>query len=172
VVDYEVLTNSRFYLEIKLEGSDEKIDAYFMECRGFKRTQEIIEIAEVTDQRWAEKGQSQQKGKVGRVVRTKIPGNPKSDNITLKLGMTVSDTMWRWFQAVEQGDWANQFRTGDITLYAQGGNPQARFRFLGAWPVSYKIGDLNAGGSDFQIEELELSVDEFLRVQTDGGDTA
>jgi len=169
VADYEVLTNSRFYLEVKLEGSDEKIDAYFMECRGFKRTQEVIEIAEVTEQRWAEQGESP---KQGRVVRTKIPGNSKSDNITLKLGMTISDTMWRWFQAVEQGDWANQFRNGDITIYAQGGDPQARFRFLGAWPVSYKVGDLNAGGNDFQIEELELSVDEFLRVQIGGGDTA
>lgn len=169
MADYEVLTNSRFYLEIKLEGSDETIDGYFMDCQGFKRTQEIIEIAEVTDQRWAEKGESPKKG---RVVRTKIPGNAKSDNLTLKLGMTISDTMWRWFHAVERGDWANQFRNGDITIYSQGGDMQARFRFAGAWPVSYKVGDLTASGSDFQIEELELSVDEFMRVQPDGTEYA
>lgn len=165
MTDYEVLTNSRFYVELKLRDSEDGIDAYFMECQGFQRTQEVIEIAEVTAQK--RDGNTYEKG---RVARVKIPGNVKSSNITLKFGTTVSATLWKWFQAIEQGHWATQFRDGDISIYNQKGDVQARFRFLGAWPVSYKIGDLKADGSDFQIEELELAVDEFLRVQTGGNE--
>ena len=34
---FELLTTARFYLELKLDGSQEPIDGYFMECQGFKR---------------------------------------------------------------------------------------------------------------------------------------
>lgn len=163
MADYEVLTNARFYLELKLQGSNDMIDGYFMECQGFKRSQAMIEHCEVASQKWGSAPAQR-----GRVIRTKLPGNCKSDNITLRLGMTLSPTMWRWFQDVEQGNWAKQCRDGDLTLYDQSGEVQARFRFLGAWPVSYKIGDVKADAHDFQIEELELAVDEFLRVQPGG----
>lgn len=165
MTDFEVLTSSRFYLEIKLQDSNDLIDGYFMECKGFKRTQTAIEIAEVTAQRWGSAP-----ARRGRVMRTKLPGNVKSENLTLRYGMTISPTMWKWFQAVEQGQWAKQVRNGDLTIYNQGGDIQARFRFLGAWPVSYRIGDVEASSSEFQIEELELAIDEFLRVQPDGNE--
>ena len=161
--DYEVLTNARFYLELKLQGSNEMIDGYFMECRGFRRSQELIEHCEVAAQKWGSKPAQR-----GRVIRTKLPGNSRSDNITLRLGMTISPTMWRWFQTVEQGNWSKQLRDGDLTVYNQAGEVAARFRFLGAWPISYKIADVKADASDFQIEELELAVDELMRVQSSG----
>jgi phage tail-like protein len=159
VPSYEVLTTSKYYLEISLDGSKEVIDGYFMECSGFKRTQEVIELAEVTSQKW---GRS---ATVGRVARTKIPGNVKSDHITLRFGMTISDTFWKWFKAVEEGEWSKQFRDGDITIYNQKAEINARFRFLGAWPISYKISDVKAGDNNFQVEELQLAVHEFFRVQ-------
>ena len=160
---YEVLTKARFYLELKLQGSNDMIDGYFMECKSFKRSQELIEHCEVAAQKWGSAPAQR-----GRVIRTKMPGNSKSDNIILHSGMTISPTMWRWFQDVEQGNWAKQCRDGDLTLYDQAGEVQSRFRFLGAWPVSYKIADVNADSSDFQIEEVELAVDEFMRVQPGG----
>ncbi len=48
----EILTNSRFYVELKLDGSQDPVDAYFMDCKGFKRTQDVVEVCEVTPQRW------------------------------------------------------------------------------------------------------------------------
>ncbi len=156
----EVLTSSKFYLEIKVDGSDDRIDAYFMEAQGFERSQDVIELCEVTPQKWGKNGSA-----VGRVVRTKIPGNSKSSNLTLRRGMTSSKVIWEWFQAVEQGNWAKQRRNGDLTFYDQGGREQARFRFMGAWPIKYKIGDPSAGKSEFEIEEMELAVDEFSRIK-------
>lgn len=162
----EILTTTRFYLELKLEKSDDRIDGYFMECQGFKRSQDVVEFCEVVKEPAGDKSV-----KAGRVVRRKIPGNSKSDNIILKRGMTLSDTFWKWFKSVEEGHWIEQFRDGDLTLYNQGGDICARFRFLGAWPVSYKISDVKSDSNDFQVEEIELAVDEFFRVSPGGGNT-
>lgn len=155
----EVLTTSKFYVEITLQGSLEQIDGYFMECSGLSRSQEVIEIVEVTPQVWGKNGSSK-----GRVVRTKLPGNVKNDNIVLKQGLTISMTMWTWLKSVEDGNWTQQLRDGDITIYDQASIERARFRFNGAWPVRYKVSDFKADSSEFAIAEVELSVKDFLRI--------
>jgi phage tail-like protein len=152
----EILTNSRFYIELKLDGSQNPVDAYFMECKGFKRTQDVVEVCEVTPQRWG-------KAKLGQVVRTKIPGNVKTNNISLRRGMTKSTALWKWFEAVQEGNWAKQLRDGSLTIYDQAGNEQAIFQFRGAWPVSYIASDLSSSGGELEIEEMEIAVEMFTR---------
>jgi phage tail-like protein len=153
----EILTNSRFYVELKLDGSEEPIDGYFMECQGFTVTQDAIEISEVTPQQWG-------KATAGLIVRTKIPGNKKINNITLKRGLSISKTMWSWFQSVQEGNWSKQRRDGSLVVYDQSASEVVRFNFLRSWPTSYKIADLQASGSEFEIEELELVIEELIRV--------
>ncbi|MFB2891758.1 phage tail protein [Aerosakkonemataceae cyanobacterium BLCC-F50] len=154
----EILTNSRFYIELKLNGSQEPVDAYFMECKGFKHSQDVIEVCEVTPQKWG-------KASSGYVVRTKVPGNMKVNNITLRRGMTSSTTLWKWFEAVQEGNWAQQRKDGLLTIYDQGANPQAIFQFQGAWPVSYIVSDLSSSGTDLEIEEMEIAIEKFTRQQ-------
>ncbi len=156
---YEYLTTSRYYLELLIDGSNYFVDGYFMECQGFKRSLDVIEICEVTPQKWGSANSP-----TGRVVRTKIPGNSKSENITLKQGMSISTTMWDWLNDVEAGNWSTQRYDADLIVYNQGGWENCRFRLQGAWPVSYKISDPSAGGTDFQVEEVELACDDFTRV--------
>jgi phage tail-like protein len=79
--------------------------------------------------------------------------------------MTISMTVWKWFEAVEAGKWSEQRKNGDLVIYNQGAEEQARFRFQGAWPTTYKIADVKAGNNEFEVEEVELAVDEFLRVK-------
>jgi phage tail-like protein len=157
--DYEVLSSSRFYLELRMDGSDDRVDGYFMECSGFQRKQDVVEFSHVTPQKWGKDSTA-----AGRVVRTKIPGNSSCNNLVLKRGMTLSTAMWDWFRSVERGNWGTQRRDGDLVIYDQGAIEQARFRFLRAFPVQYKISDVRAGNSEFEIEEIELAVDEFTRV--------
>lgn len=154
----ELLINSRFYIELKLDGSQEPVDAYFMECKGFKHSQEVIEVCEVTAQQWG-------KAKRGYIVRTKVPGNVKTNNITLRRGMTQSNTLWKWFEEVQKGNWDQQRRDGSITIYDQAASPQARFQFQGAWPVSYIVSDLSSSGTDLEIEEMEIAIEKFTRQQ-------
>ncbi|MDY6785663.1 MAG: phage tail protein [Cyanobacteriota bacterium] len=152
----ERLTASRFYVELKLDGSQDNVDATFLECQGIERSQEAIEICEVTPQKWG-------KANSGQVVRTKVPGNVKTNNITLRRGMTNSKTLWDWFKAVEEGNWAKQFREGSLTIYDQAGKEQAILEFQGAWPTRYKASDFNAGSGEMEIEELEIVVDMLTR---------
>lgn len=154
----ELLTNSRFYLELSLDGSDEAIDAIFKECKGFKATQDIIEACEVTTQQWG-------KASRGRVVRTKVPGNVKYTNLTLRRGLTSSKTVWNWFQAVESGEWGQQRRNGSLNIFDQAGMLQARFEFSQAWPASYSIADVSVEGAEIEIEEMEIAVEELRRVR-------
>lgn len=153
----EILTVARFYVELRLNGSVEPVDAYFMECKGFKYTQSVIELAEVFPQKgnWATRGQ---------VVRTKMPGNEKVNNITLRRGLSASITLWNWIEAVQSGNWATQSYDGSLVIYRQNGAEGARFNFKRAWPVSYSIADSVVSSSELAFEELELAVDSFWRV--------
>jgi phage tail-like protein len=154
----ELLAANRFYLELKLDGGDALADATFLECQGFKRSQESVEISEVTPAKWGQ-------ASVGRSVRTKIPGGAKTENIILRRGMTRSMTFWKWFEAVESGQWAQQLRNGALVIYDQGGQEQARFDFQNAWPLRYTAADVSAQSTDIEIEELEIAVDSFIRVK-------
>ena len=154
----EILTAHSFYLELKLDKSQDQVDGTFLECQGFKRTQDAIEVCEVTPQKWGA-------AKNGRVIRTKVPGNVKSGNLTLRRGMTSSIALWNWFQEVQEGKWANQRKNASLTIYNQAGEEQARFELAGAWPTSYKLADVNARSADIEIEEVEVAFEEFKRTK-------
>jgi phage tail-like protein len=153
----ELLTNSRFYLELSLDGSKDAFDGIFKECKGFKTTQDVVEACEVTPQKW---GQASR----GAVVRTKIPGNVKYTNIILSRGLSASKTLWKWFEAVEEGGWGKQRRDGSLNIYDQSGTLQARYEFSRAWPASYRVADFNAEGAELEIEEIEIAVEALKRV--------
>ena len=157
MAEFEILTANRFYVKLELANSIDKVDGIFLECQGLKRTQDAIEICEVTSDKWG-------KSKQGLVVRTKIPGNVKSGNMTLKRGMTCSKTLWNWFQAVQDGKWSTHRRDASISIYDQAADIQARFELGGAWPTSYKVADLNARATTIEIEEIEIAFETFKRV--------
>jgi phage tail-like protein len=73
--------------------------------------------------------------------------------------------LWKWFEAVQEGNWAKQRRDGSLTIYDQSNNSQAIFQFQGAWPISYIVSDLSSAGGDSEIEEMEIAVEMFARQQ-------
>jgi phage tail-like protein len=154
----ELLTASRFFLRLELQvaGGNELVDAVFLECQRFERSQPITEIVEVTPNQWAE-------AKYGQLVCTKIPGRSKTENIVLKRGMTNSMTLWNWFNQVELGQWQQHVAEGSLSIYDQTGIEQARYDFKGAWPTRYTSVDVNAQSTEIAIEELELAVDAIVR---------
>ncbi|MGD1910006.1 MAG: phage tail protein [Rivularia sp. (in: cyanobacteria)] len=152
-----VLSPHSFYLELTLDNSSEKVDAFFLECQGFQRTQEVIEICEVTSNKFG-------KAKKGLPVRTKIPGNVKSGNLTLRRGMSPSITLWDWFQA-SHDNWAKQRRNLSLTIYDPMSKGQARFELTGAWPISYQFAGVGARSTDIVIEEAEIAFEHFKRVK-------
>ena len=153
----ELLIASRFYLELSLDGSNQAVDGIFLDCKGFKCSQEVVEVCEVTPNQWG-------KAQKGMMVRTKIPGNVKSTNIVLRRGLISSLALWQWFEEVQKGNWAKQRRDGSLQIYNQQGEPQARFQFFNGWATSYSISDLSASSTDYEIEELEIACEVFKRV--------
>ena len=159
---HEILTTSRFYIGLYLDGSDEAVDGYFQECKGLKTSQDVIECPEVVPLAWGSASH-------GRFSNVKIPGNLKVNNITLVRSLRSSKTLWNWLMAVQPGQWAEQRRDGAIVIYRQEASEGARFVFERAWPASYKCSDVSASGGDLAVEELELACEVFERV--DPGDT-
>lgn len=157
MTEFEILTASKFYLELKLDKSNDKIDGIFLECQGLKRTQDAIEICEVTPDKWG-------KSTTGSIVRTKIPGNVKSGNMTLRRGMTCSQTLWNWFESVQEGKWSKQRYDVSLSIFDQAGKMQARFDLGGVWPTSYKVADLSARATTIEIEEMDIAFETFKRV--------
>ena len=154
----EVLTSARFYVEL-IWGDSHAADAYFMECKGLKYTQEVIEACEVSPQRWAQ-------ARRGAIVRSKVPGGYKVGNLTLKRGMmTQTATLWQWIQSVQEGGWRARRRDGALVVVEQGGIEGARFNFFRAWPVSYSFGGGDVTAGELAIEELELAIEDFIRVK-------
>ena len=156
----ELLLASRFYLRLELQigGGNETVDAVFLECRRFQRSQKAIAIVEVTANQWAN-------AKYGQLMTTKIPGHVMTDNLVLKRGLTNSMTLWNWFTKVESGQWKDHEAEGALSIYDQSGREQARYDFQGAWPMRYNTTEVNAQSTAVAIEELELAVSAFTRAQ-------
>lgn len=157
---YEYLTASRFYVELHLNGSISDIDGLFMECKGLKYYQDVIEFAESFPESWGRNGSS-----VGRVHRSKIPGLEKVDNISLRRGMNASETLWQWIETAQQGGWSQACKDGSLTLYRQDGTTGARFQFEAAWPVSYTVSDSMVSGTDLTFEDLEIACETLTRMK-------
>lgn len=166
----QVLVAARFWVELSLDGSV-PMDALFLECRGIRAKQPIVDVVEVTPNLWGRSHSSR-----GMVVSTKMPGNSQRTTLILRKGLTNSIAMWNWFHKVEEGYWAVQRRSGSVTVYTQAGTPSARFDFHGAWPTSFGPASgkfsyieanrpgFDAESSEFALEEVELALDDFERV--------
>jgi phage tail-like protein len=150
-------TGSNFYLDLKLDGSSDSVDAIFLECLGFNYSQDVIEFSEVTPGRWG-------KANKGKFVRTKLPGDAKSGNLTLLRGMTSSMAVWNWFELTQEGNWAKQRKNALLTFYDDG-KPQARFEITAAWPTRFKFSDVKSDSKQLEIEEVEVAYEGFKRVK-------
>lgn len=152
----EYLPSYRFTLQLSIDDRNDREDVTFQECIGLKLSQDLIDIYEVTPQRWAT-------SEFGKVVRTKIPGNIKTENLVFRRGMTNSRTLWNWIEAVYSGRWSQQRRDGFLMIFDQAGNTQLRLDILGAWPVRYQAADVNSESEKIEIEELEVAFDMLER---------
>jgi phage tail-like protein len=99
-----------------------------------------------------------------------LPGPMEYSNITLKRGVSLSTELWDWF---ETGKFDYNVQRRDITIYqyspevvAANGASAAADKHAGAvktwslanaFPISWKLGDLNSSNSSLVIESLEIA---------------
>jgi phage tail-like protein len=99
-----------------------------------------------------------------------FPGHVSFSHITFAVGLTSSDFFWRWMMSGSLDGYA---LSKNFTLVQRRPNPDLskdpaifpivkRWDFKNAFPVSWKISDLNLDDSTkIVIETLELSFDYF-----------
>ena len=123
------------------DGDPQAEESAFSEVHGLDTWVEVIEYRSGADR---------------DASPTKLTGLNKCSDVTLKRGFTGSLRLYRWFDAVRNGD-ANAVRTVTITLLAEEHTPIATWKLHRARPVRYAVGPLLAESSDVAIEELVLA---------------
>ena len=121
------------------------VKGYFTEVSGLSSENEVIEHDEIDEK--------------GMNYKSKQPGKLVWPEVTLKKGIVVDDSMWKWRQMVLDGKVAEARTNATITVYQMvGGTSTAivEFNFVEAWPSSYKGPDLDATSSGVAIEELTI----------------
>ena len=124
-----------FNFSVEIEG---------IEAAGFMEVSGIIVETEVVEYR--------QGNMPGQPL--KLPGQTRFGNITLKRGVSRSNTLWTWYQSVVQGD-ADR-RSLSIILLNTRREEVRRWNVYEAWPCKYETSQLNAKGNEVLIETLEV----------------
>jgi phage tail-like protein len=131
------LLTFRFQVEI-----DNVIEAGFSECSGLQVETEFEEVRE---------------GGVNGYVY-KLPKGSKYVNLTLKRGMTNSDSLWQWHKDVVNGKIKR--KTVRVLMSDTEGR-QWSWTFEGAYPVKWTGPEMKADASTVAIETLELAHHKF-----------
>ena len=127
---------------VDLQGLNVKL-GYFTQVTGFSSQVDVLE--------YAEGGQN--------TFVHRLPTRTKQGNITLKRGVITSDTaLVTWYQkTVVQA----QPVTLVITLRDTTDKPIRTWNFVNAYPIKWTGGDMNAGGTEFLTESLEVAHNGF-----------
>jgi phage tail-like protein len=127
---------------VDLQGLNVKL-GFFTQVTGFSSQVDVLE--------YAEGGQN--------TFVHRLPTRTKQGNITLKRGVITSDTaLVTWYQkTVVQA----QPVTLVITLRDTADKPIRTWNFVNAYPVKWTGGDMNAGGTEFLTESLEVAHNGF-----------
>jgi phage tail-like protein len=123
--------------EVKIPGLNLKV-GYFTQITGFSAQLDVLEYPE---------------GGVNDFVH-RLPSRIKQGNITLKRGVTGERALMRWF--TETVLKANP-QDLSVTMYDSLGVPLQTWAFRNAYPVKWSSSDLNAGGTEFLTESLEIA---------------
>lgn len=91
----------------------------------------------------------------------KRPGRTRYSNIILRRGFVNSDEFWQWRKAVAEGQ--VERKSGSIILMDDAGGEVMRYNFFEAWPCVWKGFELNGGGMESTVEEIQIAVERVER---------
>jgi phage tail-like protein len=127
---------------VDLQGLNVKL-GYFTQVTGFSSQVDVLE--------YAEGGQN--------TFVHRLPTRTKQGNITLKRGVITDDkTLVEWYQKTVV---MAQAVTLVITLRDTADKPIRTWNFRNAYPIKWTGGDMNAGGTEFLTESLEVAHNGF-----------
>jgi phage tail-like protein len=131
-----------FRFKIEIDGLIK--DAGFSECSGLSAETEVEDVRE---------------GGLNEYLH-RLPKGSKYGNLTLKHGLTTSESLWNWHSDVVRGK--IQRRRITVMLMDREGAEERRWCVEQAYPVKWMGPDLKADGSAVAIESLEFAHYGFL----------
>src|SRR2546423_5056881 len=125
-----------FNFRVEIDGLT---TASFRECTGLAGDGTVVEYREGTD--------------FPRTVR-KMVGLQIFPNITLKVGYTNNDELWKWYRNIVNG--IADRRNGSIILMDEQRNDVMRWDFENAWIKKIEAPSFNATANEVAVETVEL----------------
>ncbi len=113
------------------------------EVSGLKMENDVIELKHNTND--------------GKYVNKKLPGRPKSGEVTLTRGLTDDTSFQEWIKKSQFGDMASARKGGAVVVYDFMGSALKRYNLRNAWPKSLEIGALKAGDTSVLTEKLVIT---------------
>lgn len=137
-----------FKFGLEIEG---KLAGYFTTVSGIGSESQVIEH-KITD------------AGTGETIIQKIPGRLTWNDITLKRGVTSSIDVWDWRQEVVDGKVDDARTNCSIIAYNQGNEEIGRWNLESAWPSKVTGPEMDAGGTDYMVEEITIVHEGLARV--------
>lgn len=137
-----------FKFGLEIEG---KLSGFFTQVGGIGSETEVIAQKVVNSE-------------TGETVINQIPGRLSWTPVTLKRGVTSTMDIWAWRQQVVEGK-VDEARTNcSIVAYSQDNKEIARWNFENAWPSKVTGPEMDAGSTNYMIEDVTIVHEGVKRV--------
>lgn len=110
---------------------------------------------------------SYREGGNNAIVRA-VPGRVTYSSVTLRYGLTSSDSLWTWLMSAVNGR-VNRRNASIVMLDAAGANPVLRWNLLNCWPEEWYGAPLDAMSQELAIESLVLAHEGLTREAANAG---
>jgi len=137
-----------FKFGLEIEG---KLSGFFTQVGGIGSETEVIQHKVVND-------------KTGETLTMQVPGRLTWTPVTLKRGVTSSMDIWDWRQKVVEGKVEEARTNCSIVAYNQENTEIARWNFENAWPSKVVGPEMDAGSTNYMIEDVTIVHEGVLRV--------
>lgn len=136
--DLDTSVGHSFGLEI-----DGVVIKAIQEVSGLKIEQDVIEMKHNTPD--------------GKYINKKLPGRPKSGELTLTRGLTSDTSFEKWVKAAHFGKMGEARKGGAIIVFDFEGQAMKRYKLTNAWPKSLELGAMKAGDTNLLTEKLTIT---------------
>jgi phage tail-like protein len=100
----------------------------------------------------------------GETIIQKIPGRLAWNDVTLRRGVTSSVDVWEWRQMIVEGKVEDARTNCSIVAYNQSNEEIARWNLDNAWPSRVTGPEMDAGSTDYMVEEMTIVHEGMSRV--------
>ena len=129
-----------FKFGLEIEG---KLSGFFTQVSGIGSETEVVQQKVVNSE-------------TGETIIRQIPGRLTWTPVSLKRGVTSSIDIWEWRQLVVDGKIEDARTNCSVIAYAQDNTEIARWNFDNAWPSKVTGPEMDAGSTDYMIEDVTI----------------